>query len=173
MLQYYGGSMKILFNRQFFLHNPDTEFDGAYRIKEFGNVKDTNFEGEEFIKLVHDEDYIKKVKKACMNNQKIAEIQLNEDSWKSACQSVGLTVLASEQMDFAVVRRRAIMREDARRRVFACLIILPLQLRGWLMKVKRSLFLILMLIMVMEPRIYFTIPTRFFIHPYIRYSLIL
>jgi len=96
--------MKILFNRQFFVHNADSDFDGAYRIAGFDDIKDTECDGEKYISLVHEADYIRYIKSACLNNETLAEIELNKDSWKAACLSVGLAVKASEQMDFAVVR---------------------------------------------------------------------
>ncbi len=96
--------MRLLFNKQFLLHNVNCAFEGAYRVKNFSDVEDTCFDGEEFLSLIHSEKYIDKIRHACNNNTQLAEIRLNKDSWKAAMLSIGLTVLASEQNDFAVVR---------------------------------------------------------------------
>jgi len=96
--------MKILFNRKFFLHNVDCSFEGAYRIKDFADLNDSLYVGEEYLSLVHEQAYIDSIKEACLKNVKLAEINLNKDSWQAAMLSVGLTILASEQNDFAVAR---------------------------------------------------------------------
>jgi acetoin utilization deacetylase AcuC-like enzyme len=96
--------MKILFNKKFLKHNPDSEFEGGYRIKDFNDIADTEANGEAFLPLVHDETYIENVKKSCLNNEVMAEVQLSKESWDAALTAVGLTIQASEQSDFAIVR---------------------------------------------------------------------
>jgi acetoin utilization deacetylase AcuC-like enzyme len=96
--------MKILFNKKFLLHNADCQAEGAYRIKDFTDINDTNVDGEQWIKLVHPENYRYLIKQACFNNEFIAEVQLSQISYEDACLAVGLTVEASKRGDFAVVR---------------------------------------------------------------------
>jgi len=96
--------MKALFNRMFLQHNVDSDAEGAYRIKDFQNYADMEFDGEPYITLVHPEHYRDLIKESCFNNEYIAEIFLTPDSYRAACLAVGLTILASEQNDFAVVR---------------------------------------------------------------------
>ena len=63
--------MRILFNSAFNDHNVYSEAEGNYRIKEFlGNFKDTDYNGEAYISLVHSEEYI--------------EIDMNKDVGKKA-----------------------------------------------------------------------------------------
>ncbi len=97
--------MDVLFNRFFLNHNINSEAEGAYRLDNFpGNFVDTEIDGEKYISLIHPDLYRERIKRACNNNLVLAEILLTPESYKSACLSVGLTVKASEQGDFAVVR---------------------------------------------------------------------
>ena len=53
--------MKIISNKKFLLHNPESEAEGAYRIKRIiNNSTDVVEDGEEYITLVHTGDYLKK-----------------------------------------------------------------------------------------------------------------
>jgi len=97
--------MKVLFNKIFLLHNVDSDAEGAYRIKEFPkHFEDTDFNGEEYITLVHSENYKNMIREACMHNDYAAEVFLTPESYAAAISAVGLTVKAAEQGDFAVVR---------------------------------------------------------------------
>ncbi len=96
--------MKILFNSKFFKHNISSQYEGAYRINDFKNEKDVVFDGEPYIGLVHSERYIEQIKEACINKKVLAEIYFTPESYEAACLAVGLTIKASEQNDFAVVR---------------------------------------------------------------------
>ena len=98
--------MKVLYNKIFQNHNIDeTEAEGAYRISDFKDYKEeAEFDGEEYITLVHPEGYKQRIKWACMNSEHLAEVSLSPDSYTAACQAVGLTIKASQQGDFAVVR---------------------------------------------------------------------
>ncbi|MCF8228915.1 MAG: hypothetical protein K9G58_15715 [Bacteroidales bacterium] len=96
--------MKILFNKKFLKHNPDSLFEGSYRIKGFQDIEDTEANGEEFLSLIHTTDYINKFKYLCNKNDYLAEVKLSKDTWEAALTAVGLSVLASDQGDFAAVR---------------------------------------------------------------------
>jgi len=97
--------MKILFNSKFYEHNIYSEAEGNYRIKEFmGNFRDTDYNGEAFVSLVHSDEYVELIRDACMDGDHVAEVRLTPESYEAACQAVGLTIKASEQNDFAVVR---------------------------------------------------------------------
>jgi acetoin utilization deacetylase AcuC-like enzyme len=56
------------------------------------------------MKLVHTPEYINRIKQACQNEEYVAEVHLNPDSWEAAKTAVGLCSLATEQNAFAVVR---------------------------------------------------------------------
>lgn len=97
--------MKVLFNKKFLKHNIDSEAEGAFRMTEFPeHFQDVDYNGEEYITLVHSEDYLKKIKEACYNNEVVAEVQLTPDSFQAAISAVGLAVKAARNRDFAVVR---------------------------------------------------------------------
>ena len=97
--------MDILFNSKFLQHNVGSYAEGPYRIERFiSHEHETDLNGEDFITLVHSESYLEMVRDACMNNQVLAEVQLSENSYASACYAVGLVIMAAERGDFAVVR---------------------------------------------------------------------
>ncbi len=97
--------MRILFNKKFLNHNVDSPVEGSYRIADFPNFfEDENADGEKYISLVHPESYKNKIKESCLNKAILAEVQLTPDSWEAAKSAVGLSVMASLQGDFAVVR---------------------------------------------------------------------
>jgi len=97
--------MKILFSSKCLQHNSDSLVEGSYRIEGFSSsVDEVDSNGEEFITLVHSESYLRMVFDACMNHQVLAEVYLTPESYQAACSAVGLTVMAAEGNDFAVVR---------------------------------------------------------------------
>lgn len=96
--------MKILFNKKFLSHNPESMFEGSYRIKDFTDIEDTEANGEQFLDLIHDTAYIDKIRNSCLRNKYLAEVELSKDTWEAALTAVGLAVMASGQNDFAVVR---------------------------------------------------------------------
>jgi len=97
--------MKVLFNKKFLNHNATSDAEGAYRIEQFGELyEDSDRNGEEYITLVHTENYKKLINDACMNNKMLAEVQLTPSSYEAAISAVGLSVQASEYNDFAVIR---------------------------------------------------------------------
>ena len=96
--------MEILFNRKFLQHNVNCEAEGAYRLADFNDLPDTEADGEAFMHLIHPDTYIKKIKKACRDNEFMAEVMLTPASWEAAKTSVGLSVKAAETNAFAAVR---------------------------------------------------------------------
>jgi acetoin utilization deacetylase AcuC-like enzyme len=97
--------MRVLFNKKFLSHNIQSDAEGAYRLKSFPeHFQDEDFNGEEFITLVHTQRYKDSIKKACLEGDMIAEVQLTTESYDAAISAIGLTILASAQGDFAVVR---------------------------------------------------------------------
>lgn len=98
-------SMKVLFHKKFLEHNVDSDSEGAYRLLSFMDTYEApNVIGEPYINLVHSERYIEYIREACLNGDYVAEVALTPASYEAACLAVGLTIRASEQGDFAVVR---------------------------------------------------------------------
>ncbi len=97
--------MKILFNSKFLKHNQHSTAEGSYRIERFPDkYEDSDSDGEEYINLVHSEQYKNSIEQACKNRDTHAEVELTPESYEAAKSAVGLTIKASEQEDFAVVR---------------------------------------------------------------------
>ena len=97
--------MEVLYNSKFMLHNSDSYAESRYRIADFTSRTDeVDRDGEKYIALVHTRSYQEMVRDACMNHTVLAEVNLSPDSYAAACSAVGLTVMASERGDFAVVR---------------------------------------------------------------------
>lgn len=98
--------MKILLDKSSFDHNIDYTWEWSYRLKELSpNINiDWIIVGEKYLSLVHSEKYIRKIKRACEVKWNIAEIKLSPESYIAACNAVWLTILASQNNDFAVVR---------------------------------------------------------------------
>lgn len=96
--------MKILFNKKFLKHNVDCEAEGPYRIIDFSDLPDAEEDGEKYMKLVHTEDYINKIRQSCMKGEFLAEVCLSPDSWEAAKTAIGLSVRAAEEGAFAAIR---------------------------------------------------------------------
>lgn len=97
--------MNILFNQKFLKHNTNSFAEGSYRVKDFeSDSVEADSNGEPFISLVHSEAHLRRVREACYNHQVLAEVYLTPESYEAACSAVGLTMMAAEQGDFAVVR---------------------------------------------------------------------
>jgi len=97
--------MHLLTNTISLAHNPESEFEGAYRIQDFTDQPNQpTTDGAKYLSLVHPDKYICKIKRACECKSTLAEIKLSPKSFEAACEAANLTILASEQNDFAVVR---------------------------------------------------------------------
>ncbi|MFO8128747.1 MAG: hypothetical protein R6T99_02460 [Bacteroidales bacterium] len=97
--------MKVIFNKKFLDHNIASRYEGRYRIDYFsGKYDDVEVNGEKYVPLVHSKGYMKYIKSACMNREKVADVQLTPETYEAAKAAVGLSVLAAVDSDFAVVR---------------------------------------------------------------------
>lgn len=98
--------LRVLFNKKFLEPNVQEEIaEGSYRLKEFPeHFEDEDVDGEPYITLVHPKSYVNYIIESCLNNKRLAEIQLSLETWEVAKTAVGLTLLASLQRDFAAVR---------------------------------------------------------------------
>ncbi|OGY42966.1 MAG: hypothetical protein A2Y67_02855 [Candidatus Buchananbacteria bacterium RBG_13_39_9] len=96
--------MKILFNKKMLNYGVNSSPEGSYRLRDFTGFEDTDFNGENFIPLIYDKKYIQKIKKSCECKNIVAEIKLDNESCEAAFTAIGLSILASKQNDFAVIR---------------------------------------------------------------------
>jgi acetoin utilization deacetylase AcuC-like enzyme len=97
--------MKVLFNHKCLFHNIDSDYEGAYRLKDFKDkYPDVEANGEAYLSLVHSDAYINWIRDASRREEIIAEVLMTRDSYEAACIAVGLAIAASGSNDFAVVR---------------------------------------------------------------------
>jgi len=96
--------MEILFNKTFLDHNIGSPYEGGYRLQDFAEIESVSVDGESYLSLVHTEEYISQIKNFCETGSAVAEVKLSPVSYQSACLAVGLSIVASENNDFAVVR---------------------------------------------------------------------
>lgn len=96
--------MKLLFNQTFLDHNIGSTYEGSYRLKSFSDLENLEFDGLEYLELVHTAEYIDRINNFCNTGSDLAEVKLSPTSFKAACLAVGLSIKASETNDFAVVR---------------------------------------------------------------------
>ena len=98
--------MKILFNKKFIdFHHRKYYEEASYRLQAFAdNYKDTHADGFQYLSIIHPEEYLVSFRDSCEKGDKIAEVILSPETYEAALLAVGLSVKASENGDFAVVR---------------------------------------------------------------------
>jgi len=80
-------------------------FLGKFDFADFAGTQfvDNNIRnGENYLQLVHSNQHIRKVKKACEVKAEMAEMRLAPEYYEVACLGVGTTILASDERNFAV-----------------------------------------------------------------------
>ena len=156
--------MKVLFHKKFLEHNIDSESEGAYRLLSFMDTYEApRVLGEPYLSLVHSERYIEYIREACQQGDYVAEVSLNPASYEAACLAVGMTIRASEQGDFAVVRPPGHHAGRERAAGFCFFNNIAIAVQKLVNEERRFLFSILTAIMVMVPRRSFMTPMRSFI----------
>jgi acetoin utilization deacetylase AcuC-like enzyme len=98
--------MKIIYNKIFLEHDTGMHPENKKRLEAFDNLEETEIiNGEEFLTLVHTQEYIDHVKKACLNEKQLdRDTIVCKNSYNSAIYAVGATIMASKTNDFALVR---------------------------------------------------------------------
>ncbi|MCP3927960.1 MAG: histone deacetylase family protein [Bacteroidetes bacterium] len=76
------------------------------RLEALKGLEDTQVEsGEQYLELIHEKDYIQKVKRSCERSAHLDQDTITSPrSYEAAIHAVGATVMASESNDFAIVR---------------------------------------------------------------------
>ena len=98
--------MKLIYNSIFLDHDTGMHPENKKRLIALGDLAETEVEsGEQYLSLVHNEDYIQRVKKFCeegghLDNDTI----VSRKSYEAAVHAVGATIQASQTGDFALVR---------------------------------------------------------------------
>lgn len=108
--------MKLIYNKVFLEHDTGNHPENKNRLLAIVDklrVKETKLNGvngiengEKYLELVHDKNYIEKVKKICEDGGGMFDLDtvVSSGSYKSAVYAVGATVMASEIGGFALVR---------------------------------------------------------------------
>lgn len=98
--------MKLIYNKIFLEHKARGHPERPERLISFGEIEQSEIgNGEEYLKLIYDENYIEEIKNASKQ-----EINLDEDtyanrkSYEVACYAVGAAIKAAKQNDFALIR---------------------------------------------------------------------
>lgn len=98
--------MKLLFNRIFLQHDTGIHPENEKRLSIFGKMPETEIEdGEEYLELFHTKEYLQKIKSLSSQTIRLdADTILSPGTYRAATHAVGAAVMASESMDFALVR---------------------------------------------------------------------
>jgi len=98
--------MKLIYNKIFLEHDTGVHPENADRLRALGKLEETEiFSGEKYLSLVHTDEYVEKVKQACLSGQPMdPETITSTGSYQAAIHAVGASVMASETNGFALVR---------------------------------------------------------------------
>lgn len=102
--------MEILYNKTTALHNPNSTYEGSYRVKDFEQtVSDEEIKrlmpvAEKYLKLVHVSSYIRKIQRSCKKKGSVAEVKLTPKSYDAMMTSVCLSIKAVKENGFAITR---------------------------------------------------------------------
>jgi acetoin utilization deacetylase AcuC-like enzyme len=101
--------MEIIYNKIFLEHDTGMHPENKKRLSsivDFGKLKESEVEdGEKYLGLIHDKEYIKKVKEACKASTYLdPDTFASKGSYRAAVMAVGATIQASRSGNFALVR---------------------------------------------------------------------
>jgi len=98
--------MKIIWNKDFQLHNATDHHENAGRLPFMEGHSDTPLpDGEQYLTLFHPQEYIEEVRRCSANGEMLnPETYTCKESYKAACAAVSASVLASDTRGFAMVR---------------------------------------------------------------------
>ena len=98
--------MELIYDPVFLEHNTGMHPENQKRLEAFENLPVTPApNGEPYLPLIHNPQYIEKVKRACEFGMHLdADTATSPGSYEAAIRAVGATILAAERGDFALVR---------------------------------------------------------------------
>lgn len=98
--------MQFISDPAVLLHDTGFYPENRKRIEAFGDLPQVEIpDGEPFLELVHDKDYIEEVRRKCENSEPLDDdTVVSPASFRASCQAVGATVLAAETNNFALIR---------------------------------------------------------------------
>jgi acetoin utilization deacetylase AcuC-like enzyme len=98
--------MNFIYDPKVLEHDTGNYPENRKRIEAFGALPVCDVpDGEPFLSLVHDENYIQTIKDKCARGEAIDEdTVVSSGSFRASCQAAGAAVLAAKTGDFALVR---------------------------------------------------------------------
>lgn len=98
--------MNLIYNKIFLKHETGDHAENKKRLEVFGDLPETEIEnGKKYLELVHSKKYIEYIKELSQKEESPdRDTIISKDSYQVACYAVGVSVMVSEQNDFALVR---------------------------------------------------------------------
>jgi acetoin utilization deacetylase AcuC-like enzyme len=98
--------MNFIYDPKVLAHDTGNYPENRKRIEAFGALQICNVpDGEPFLSLIHDEDYIQIIKEKCERGEAIDEdTVVSPGSFWASCQVAASAVLAAQTGNFALVR---------------------------------------------------------------------
>jgi len=98
--------MKIIYNDIFLKHKTGNHPESIKRLIDYNHVEQTDLiDGEKYLDLVHNGQYIVDVEETCAQNIPLdGDTLCSDGSFEAAVNAVAATVMAAEKGDFALVR---------------------------------------------------------------------
>lgn len=98
--------MNLIYNKIFLEHNANSHPERPERLLAFNDLEQSEIEnGEKYLKLIYNDDYIEKIKNASKNELYLdSDTYTNDKSYEVACYAVGAAIKAAKQNDFALTR---------------------------------------------------------------------
>lgn len=98
--------MKFIYTPSVLEHDTGHHPENKKRIEAFGALPVCDVpDGEQYLELVHDKNYIDRIKEQCIKGEALDEdTVLSSGSYNASCQAVGAAVLAAETGNFALIR---------------------------------------------------------------------
>ncbi len=98
--------MNLIYNKIFLEHKTISHPECPERLLAFGDLPQSEIEnGEKYLKLIYDENYIEKIKNASKQEINLdADTYTNEKSYEVACYAVGAAIKAAKENNFALIR---------------------------------------------------------------------
>ena len=98
--------MQLIYNKIFLEHKTENHPECPERLLAFGDIEQSEIEnGEKYLKLVYDDNYIEKIKNASKQEINLdADTYTNEKSYEVACYAVGAAIKAAKENNFALSR---------------------------------------------------------------------
>lgn len=98
--------MNLIYNKIFLEHKSKGHPESPERLLAFDKLDEAEIEnGEKYLKLIYDKDYIEKIKSASEKELNLdADTYANKKSYEVACYAVGASIKSAKENNFALCR---------------------------------------------------------------------